>query len=186
MIWPRWAAACSSFSINNCVHKNERTGDNKRRRRSSSSRSRQQQRWQRQRSVQAENQLRDSLICMSTPKSSPLATPPLVTPSPQLSPSSATSRLPPPDPELHSVDGVGIKVTVTMWLRLWQRRDWQAQWGNCLEFRVKLRKIDITRGLWNIYILNNTTTTVRCAEFRYTLYQCTSVFFLLHTLGIGL
>lgn len=76
MIWPRWAAACSSFSINNCVHKNERTGDNKRRRGRSSSRSRQQQRWQRQRSVQAENQLRDSLICMSTPKSSPLVTPP--------------------------------------------------------------------------------------------------------------
>lgn len=23
MIWPRWAAACSSFSINNCVHKND-------------------------------------------------------------------------------------------------------------------------------------------------------------------
>jgi len=29
MIWPRWAAACSSFSINNCVHKNDNKYNNK-------------------------------------------------------------------------------------------------------------------------------------------------------------
>lgn len=169
MIWPRWAAACSSFSINNCVHKNERTGDNKRRRGRSSSRSRQQQRWQRQRSVQAENQLRDSLICMSTPKSSPLVTPP----------SSHTPS--PPLPVFCYIP------TTTTWPRTSQRRRrWHQSHshhvvtsvtasrltgtvGQLLRVSCRLRKRDNTRGLWNIYIVNNTTATVESPRLCYNL-----------------
>lgn len=104
MIWPRWAAACSSFSINNCVHKKRQhgyTGGGQMRGRQQRQQQ-QQQRWQRQRSVQAENQLRDSLICMSTPAGTGRHSPSVTRPS-------ATSR---PGPVRHLTPNLASSTTL--------------------------------------------------------------------------